>query len=97
VTPAHLAGGAAGSRRVTAATAGVTSASFAGEKVIVTVQRKSGASGRKVTSLRATFGASGAYSWKYKPAKKGSYRIRVAMAKRRPPTRRLRPPGRPSR
>jgi hypothetical protein len=59
----------------------VTPTSLAGDKVTLTVQRKSGTKWRKVTSLAATIGASGAYSCKYKPATMGSYRIRATIAK----------------
>ena len=31
--------------------------------------------------LARTIGASGAYSWKYKPATKGGYRMRATIAK----------------
>ena len=59
----------------------VTPASLAGSKVTLTVQRKQGGKWRKVKSTTRTIRASGAYSGKYKPTKKGSYRIRATMAK----------------
>jgi hypothetical protein len=59
----------------------VTPTSLAGAKVTLTVQRKVGGKWRKVKTVTRTIGASGAYSWKYKPAKKGSYRIRATMPK----------------
>jgi uncharacterized protein (TIGR03437 family) len=50
-------------------------------KVRLTVQRKQGGKWRKVKTLTRTIAASGAYGWKCKPAKKGSYRLRAAIAK----------------
>ena len=67
-------------KRVTAK-GSVTPASLAGEKVTLTVQRKAGGMWRKVTSLARSIATGGAYSWKYKPAKKGSYRIKATIAK----------------
>ena len=55
--------------------------SLAGAKVTLAVQRKVGGKWRKVISVAHTVAASGAYGWKYKPAKKGSYRIRATIAK----------------
>jgi len=55
--------------------------SLAGSKVTLTVQRKKGSQWRKVTNLTCTVSASGAYSKKYKPTKKGSYRLRATIAK----------------
>ena len=59
----------------------VTPSSLAGGKVTLTVQRKQAGKWRKVTSLVRTISASGAYSATYRPAKKGSYRLRAAIAK----------------
>jgi len=59
----------------------VTPSSLAGGKVTLTVQRKQGGKWRKVKTLTRTIAASGAYGWKCKPAKKGSYRLRAAIAK----------------
>ena len=59
----------------------VTPTSLAGSKVTLAVQRKRGGKWRKVTSLARTISASGAYSWKYKPTKKGSYRIQATIAR----------------
>ena len=59
----------------------VTPTSLAGSKVALTVQKKK--SGRWVTvktKLRL-ISATGTYSWKYKPLKKGSYRMRAQVAK----------------
>jgi hypothetical protein len=59
----------------------VTPASLAGSKVTLTVQRKRGGKWRKVKSVARTIGASGTYSCKYKPSKKGGYRVKVTIAK----------------
>jgi C1A family cysteine protease len=59
----------------------VTPTSLAGEKVTLTVQKKKGAKWVKVKSHAATINAGGAYSWKYKPAKRGAYRLQVTIAK----------------
>jgi hypothetical protein len=45
------------------------------------VQRRKGGLWVKVTSFARTIGVSGAYSGTYKPAKKGSYRLRATIAK----------------
>ena len=59
----------------------VSPLSLAGSKVTLTVQRRAGGKWRKVTSLTRAISASGAYSWKYKPAKKGSYRMKATIAR----------------
>ena len=59
----------------------VTPTSLAGSKVTLTVQRKVGGKWRKVKTMTAAIGAGGTYSCKYKPAKKGSYRLRATIAK----------------
>ena len=59
----------------------VTPTSLKGSKVTLTVQQKKGSKWTKVKSASSTIGATGAYSWKYKPAKKGAYRIQAAIAK----------------
>ena len=55
--------------------------SLAGSKVTLTVQRKQGGKWRKVRSTVRRIAAGGAYGWKYKPVKKGSYRLRATIAK----------------
>ena len=35
----------------------------------------------KAKTAAATISATGSYSWKYKPAKKGAYRLRTTIAK----------------
>ena len=67
-------------RRVTAK-GKVTPTSLAGSKVKLTVQRKRGARWVTLKSVKRTIGATGAYSWKYKPAKRGAYRMKATLAK----------------
>ena len=67
-------------KRLTAKGA-VTPKSLAGNKVTLTVQRKQGGKWHKVTSVACTIAANGAYGLKYKPVKKGSYRMRATIAK----------------
>ena len=59
----------------------VKPASLKGSKVMLTVQRKKGSKWLKLKSAARKIGAKGAYSWKYKPAKKGICRIRATIAK----------------
>ena len=58
----------------------VTPTSLAGSKVKLTVQQKKGGKWVKVKSAPRTIGATGAYSWKYKPAKTGAYRMQATIA-----------------
>ena len=58
----------------------VTPTSLAGRKVSVTIQKKSGAKWKPAKSASATISVAGAYSYKYKPAAKGTYRAKGAMA-----------------
>jgi len=59
----------------------VTPTSLAGSKVKITVQRKSGGKWIKVKSVMRTIRTNGTYSWKYTPAKSGTYRMRTTIAK----------------
>jgi hypothetical protein len=61
---------------------GVTTpaATLAGKKVALKVQRKAGTKWVAAKSATATVTSAGAYSWKYKPLKKGSYRVRASIA-----------------
>jgi hypothetical protein len=59
----------------------VTPTSLAGSKVKLTVQKKRGARWLTVKSVARTISASGAYIWKYKPAKRGAYHMRATIAK----------------
>ena len=59
----------------------VTPTSLVGSKVTLTAQLKKASKWVKAKTASATITATGAYSWKYKPAKKGAYRIQAAIAK----------------
>jgi len=59
----------------------VTPTSLAGSKVTLTVQKKKGAKWLTVESVARTISASGAYSWKYTPGKRGAYRMRATIAR----------------
>ena len=59
----------------------VTPTSLAGSQVKITVQKKSSGKWMKVKSVMRTIRANGAYSWNYKPAKSGTYRMRTTIAK----------------
>jgi 5-hydroxyisourate hydrolase-like protein (transthyretin family) len=65
-------------KRVTAKGA-VTPVSLAGSKVTLTVQRKKGVKWIAAKTAFATFRPTGAYSWKYKPAKTGSFRMQATI------------------
>ena len=57
----------------------VTPISLAGGKVTLTVQLKKGGAWIKATKASATIRSTGAYSWKYKPARKGAYQMQVTI------------------
>jgi FG-GAP repeat len=59
----------------------VTPTSLAGSMVTCTVQKKQGSKWVKVKRVARTVSASGACSWQYKPAKRGTYRLQVTIAK----------------
>jgi hypothetical protein len=59
----------------------VTPGRFAGSKVKLTVQRKSGTRWVTLKPMTRTSSATGAYSWRYRPSRRGSYRLRAAVAK----------------
>jgi hypothetical protein len=68
-------------KRVTARGTVIPS-SLAGSKVTLTVQRRHDGRWRKVTSSARTINSVGsAYSWVYKPARRGVYRVRAVIAK----------------
>ena len=75
-----LRGGALRLRRYVTAKGVVTPSVLAGGKVKLQVQRWVHRWVTVKTVLR-TIGSSGAYSWRYKPAKKGSYRLRATVVK----------------
>jgi hypothetical protein len=54
-------------------------AQLAGAKVAILVNRKVGSKWTKAKSGTATASATGAYSWKYKATKKGSYQVKVSV------------------
>lgn len=54
-------------------------ADLAGVKVTLKAQRKKGAKWVAAKSATATVKATGAYSWTYKPAKKGTYRMQATI------------------
>jgi len=58
----------------------VTPTSFVGSKVRLTVQKR-GARWVTLKRVARTISASGAYIWKYKPARRGAYRMRATIAK----------------
>ena len=59
----------------------VTPSVLASSKVALTVQKKKGAKWVKFKTVLCKIGTRGAYSWKYKSAKKGAYRLQVTIAK----------------
>ena len=59
----------------------VTPRRFAGSKVKLTVQKKRGAKWIAVKTVTRKSSAKGAYSWKYRPAGSGSYRVQATVAK----------------
>jgi len=67
-------------KRVTA-TGKVTPTRLAGNKLKLTVQKKRTSKWVTVKSMARTISASGAYSWKHKPVKRGAYRMRATIAK----------------
>jgi hypothetical protein len=50
-------------------------------KIKLTVQKKKGHKWVAVKTVQQTISAACAYSWKYKPAKKGAYRLQATIAK----------------
>jgi len=58
----------------------VTPISLAGSKVTLTAQLKKGTKWVKAKIASALITSTGAYSWKYKPAKKGTYRMQSTIA-----------------
>ena len=59
----------------------VTPLSLAGGKVALTAQTKRNGAWVKAKTASATIASTRAYSWKYKPAKRGAYRMRAAITK----------------
>ena len=57
-----------------------TPTSLAGSKITLTAQLKKGTKWVRAKAARALIAATGAYSWKCKPAKKGAYRMQATIA-----------------
>jgi hypothetical protein len=55
--------------------------SLAGSAVKLTVQKEKSGRWVAIKSVKRTISATGTYSWKHKPAKKGAYRTRATIAK----------------
>ena len=55
-------------------------ATLAGKKVALRVDFKKGAKWVKAKTASATVTATGTYSWKYKPLKKGTFRVKASIA-----------------
>ncbi|HET6475340.1 MAG TPA: hypothetical protein VFH93_04585 [Thermoleophilia bacterium] len=51
-----------------------------GKRVKIKVQRKVGTRWVTAKSVSVAVSSTGAYSWKYKPRKRGSYRVRTSIA-----------------
>jgi hypothetical protein len=66
-------------RRVTAKGT-VRPLNLAGGKVTLTVQRDLDGKWPKVTAVVRTVGTAGSFTWTYKPARKGTYRVKAATA-----------------
>jgi hypothetical protein len=68
-------------RRKFTARGKVTSANLSATKAKLTLQRKKGTKWVKVKIVSRTLSATHTYSWKYKPPRKGTYRIRATVAR----------------
>ena len=79
-----LSGASGGSlrlgRRVTAKGL-VTPGALAGGKISLTVQRRQTGTWRKVKTVLCTVRVGGTYSWTYRPAKRGDFRVQATFAK----------------
>jgi len=67
------------SKKVKATGAVTPVGKLVGKKVSLTAQRKVGTKWVKVKAATATVNATNAYAWTYKPAKKGTYRMRTTI------------------
>lgn len=76
-----LAGGVLRLGKRLTATGQVTPTSLAGGAVTLTVQRQGSGTWHRVSTALRTISPSGAYSWTYKPAKRGTYRLQATIAK----------------
>jgi len=59
----------------------VTPTSLAGSRATLTVQLKNGAKWVQAKTFSVLISSTGTYSWKYKPAKKGAYRVQGSIAR----------------
>ena len=59
----------------------MTPTALAGSKVSLTVQRRQNGAWRKVKTVLCTVRGGGAYSWTYRPAKRGGFRVQATFAK----------------
>jgi hypothetical protein len=66
-------------KQVTISGTATPAAQLAGAKIAILVNRKVGTKWVKAKAATATASATGAYSWKYKVAKKGSYQVKVSV------------------
>jgi hypothetical protein len=73
VTPAKIA------LKKTVTAKGIMHRMVTGGTLTILVEKKSGAAWKKVTAKVVTSTALETYTWKYKPAKKGSYRMRASV------------------
>jgi hypothetical protein len=80
--PGGLKSGAMTLGRTVTATGNVTPSSLAGRAVTLTVQVKMLGRWVKAKTGSATISSRATYTWKYKPAKKGAYRMQAAIAPR---------------
>ena len=76
-----LKGGAIKHGKTLAAKGSVTPTSLAGSKIALTAQMKKGAKWVKAKTYSALITSTGSYSWKYKPVKKGAYRMQGSITK----------------
>ena len=67
--------------RALTASGRVTPSRFAGFKVRLTVQLKKGTRWVTLKPVTRLSNSTGAFSWKYKPGKRGSYRLQASVAR----------------
>jgi Peptidase A4 family len=76
-----LTGGALKLGKRLSATGKVRPTSLAGGAVRLALQRRQSGSWHQVTVAARAISSTGAYSWTYKPARRGSYRLRATIAR----------------
>ena len=57
----------------------LTPRGLAGARVAITVQRRAGSSWARATSAAVTVAADGSFTWAWRPARQGSYRVRASI------------------